>query len=111
MVFKVTEENMSKGANLTWQGLHVFTNGGSFVFQFFDASGVKDPVEDTPVEPTEPDIDIGSGYTAAQIAQMRSEQEKTIRTPSSKSRPPKMPTRSCRRKWTAAKSLPTLTAR
>lgn len=79
VVFKVTEENMSKGANLTWQGLHVFTNGNSFVFQFFDASGVKDPVEDTPVEPTEPDIDIGSGYTAAQIAQMRTEQEKTIR--------------------------------
>lgn len=111
VVFKVTEENMSKGANLTWQGLHVFTNGNSFVFQFFDASGVQDPAEDTVVEPTEPDIDIGSGYTAARSPRCGPSRKRPSGTPSSKSRPPKMPTRSCRRKWTAAKSPPTLTAR
>lgn len=84
MVFKVTEGNMSLGNRLTWQGLHIYRQGGGFVFKFFDASVVPDHsiITDDPdsTDPTDPDMpDPGSGYTAAQLAQMRSEQEKKIK--------------------------------
>ena len=84
MVFKVTEGNMSLGNRLTWQGLHIYQQGGGFVFKFFDASAVPDHsiITDDPdsTDPTDPDMpDPGSGYTAAQLAQMRSEQEKKIK--------------------------------
>ena len=84
MVFKVTEGNMSLGNRLTWQGLHIYKQGGGFVFKFFDASVVPDHsiITDDPdsTDPTDPDMpDPGSGYTAAQLAQMRAEQEKTIK--------------------------------
>lgn len=84
MVFKVTEGNMSLGNRLTWQGLHIYKQGGGFVFKFFDASVVPDHsiITDDPdsTDPTDPDMpDPGSGYTAAQLAQMRSEQEKKIK--------------------------------
>lgn len=84
MVFKVTEGNMSLGNRLTWQGLHIYRQGGGFVLKFFDASVVPDHsiITDDPdsTDPTDPDMpDPGSGYTAAQLAQMRSEQEKKIK--------------------------------
>ena len=84
MVFKVTEGNMSLGNRLTWQGLHIYRQGDGFVFKFFDASVVPDHsiITDDPdsTDPTDPDMpDPGSGYTAAQLAQMRSEQEKKIK--------------------------------
>ena len=84
MVFKVTEGNMSLGNRLTWQGLHIYKQGGGFVFKFFDASVVPDHsiITDDPdsTDPTDPDMpDPGSGYTAAQLAQMRAEQEKAIK--------------------------------
>lgn len=80
VIFKVTEGDMSKGTITTWQGLRVIHNSGNYFFRFFDASGIKDPSENTSGElPEDPGIDIGSGYTAAQIAQMRNDQEKTIR--------------------------------
>ena len=85
MVFKVTEGNMSLGNRVAWEGLHIYQQGGGFVFQFFDASAVPDHTimtddPEDPDEPDDPDIpDIGSGYTAAQLAQMRSEQEKKIK--------------------------------
>lgn len=84
MVFKVTEGNMSLGNRLTWQGLHIYKQGGGFVFKFFDASAVPDHsiITDDPdsTDPTDPDMpDPGSGYTAAQLAQMRAEQEKAIK--------------------------------
>ena len=79
LIIKVTDRNLSKTSNLTWQGLLVTRTAQGTSFRFEDASGVSDPTAQQPVEPDEPDIDIGSGYTAAQIAQMRSEQEKTIR--------------------------------
>ena len=84
MVFKVTEGNMSLGNRLTWQGLRIYRQGGGFVFKFFDASVVPDHsiITDDPdsTDPTDPDMpDPGSGYTAAQLAQMRSEQEKKIK--------------------------------
>ena len=53
---------------------------GGFRFQFFDASTLPDhmlaPDEEADKEP---EIDYGSGFTAAQIAEMRAQQEKTIR--------------------------------
>ena len=82
VVFKVTEGNMSLGARTAWEGLHVYKQGGSFRFQFFDASVVPDHSVVTEDPDEDPDIDIpdmGSGYTAAQLAQLRSEQEKKIK--------------------------------
>lgn len=80
VIFKVTEGDMSKGTITTWQGLRVIHNAGNYFFRFFDASGIADPSEDASGElPDEPDIDFGSGFTAAQIAQMREEQERSIR--------------------------------
>jgi len=81
MVVKITDGNMSLGYNKTWQGLQVTKKDGSFRFQFFDASGVKDHtvVQQTVTAPSMPQIDFGSGYTSAQIAQMRAEKEKQIK--------------------------------
>lgn len=84
IVFKVTEDDMSMGNRQAWEGLHVFKQGSGFAFNFFDASGVPDHTitTDDPdnTDPTDPDMpDPGSGYTAAQLAQMRAEQEKTIK--------------------------------
>ena len=85
IVFKVTKDDMSMGNRLAWEGLHVFKQGSGFAFNFFDASGVPDHTittddPDNPDEPDDPDIpDPGSGYTAAQLAQMRAEEEKTIK--------------------------------
>jgi len=82
MVVKVTEGNMSLGGNTIWQGMEVTKNADStFSFRFFDASAVKDHMlpqtEDTGA--TAPEIDMGSGFTAAQIAQMRSDKERQIK--------------------------------
>ena len=81
VVFKTTKGNMSLGQQLTWTGMLVKKSSGVFTFRFFDASGVTDHMlADMGQEETkQPEIDFGSGYTAAQIAQMRSEQEKTIK--------------------------------
>ena len=80
VVFKVTEGNMSLGQRTVWQGIHV-SRGNSL--RFFDATflpdytlmdlGEEDPGMNIP------DFDFGSGFTAAQIAQMRSEQQKKIK--------------------------------
>ena len=86
MVFKATEGNKRMGARVVWQGMYIQKVGSGFTFQFFDATNVPDYMAtdpddpDNPDEPDDPDIpDPGSGYTAAQLAQMRSEQEKTIK--------------------------------
>ena len=81
MVVKITDGNMSLGYNKTWQGLEVTKKNGSFRFQFFDASGVKDHtvVQQAVTTPSVPQIDFGSGYTSAQIAQLRAEKEKQIK--------------------------------
>ena len=82
VVIKITEGNMSLGANNTWQGLEVTKKeNGTFGFRFFDAAAVKDHTlasQDAP-EATTPQVDLGSGYTSAQIAQMRSDKEKQIK--------------------------------
>ena len=81
VIFKTTKNNMSLGQRLTWAGVIVTKKSGEFTFRFFDASAVSDHLlaEMGQKEEKQPEIDFGSGYTATQIAQMRSEQEKTIR--------------------------------
>lgn len=79
-VFKMTDSNMSLGSKLTWQGLHVYRNSSGFVFKFFDGSGLNDYLltkEEQKIQ--NPDIDVGSGYTWAEIQQMRADQQKTIK--------------------------------
>ena len=83
VVFKITEGNMSLGSRTLWQGFHVSgTISGGFRFQFFNANAIPDHTliqSDDEYDTQMPEIDFGSGYTAAQIAQMRSEQEKKIK--------------------------------
>lgn len=85
MVIKATEGNKRMGARVIWQGMYIRKVGSGFTFQFFDATGVPDHMATDPddpdnTDPTDPDMpDPGSGYTAAQLAQMRAEQEKTIK--------------------------------
>ena len=82
VVFKVTENNYALGAKTAWQGIYVIRDAeaGGYRFQFFDAALVQDHMlaPDEEAEET-PEIDYGSGYTAAQIAELRSQQEKTIK--------------------------------
>lgn len=85
MVIKATEGNKRMGARVVWQGMYIRKVGSGFTFQFFDATGVPDHMATDPddpdnTDPTDPDMpDPGSGYTAAQLAKMRAEQEKTIK--------------------------------
>ena len=78
VIFKVTKGNMSLGQRLAWTGMIV---NKDYSFQFFDATAIADHMlaDMGQEEEKQPEIDFGSGYTAAQIAQMRSEQEKTIK--------------------------------
>ena len=81
VIFKVTKGDMSLGQRQSWSGLNVKKSNGSFTFKFFDASGISDHMlaDMGQEEEEQPQIDFGSGFTASQIAQMRSDQEKTIR--------------------------------
>ena len=81
VVFKVTQGNMSLGNRQVWQALKVTRSGSGFRFRFADAVISDHMTVDSGSGETvnKPDIDFGSGFTAAQIAQMRSEQEKKIK--------------------------------
>lgn len=80
MVLKVTEDDMSRGNRLIWQGLHVFCyKDGSYGFALFDASVLDDHTLEPLEEPELPEIDFGSGFTAVEIAKMRVEQEKEVK--------------------------------
>ena len=82
VVFKVTEGNLELASRKTWQGVFVIRDGdtGAYSFKFFDAFMVPDhTLEPDEEAEEEPEIDFGSGFTAAQIAEMRTEQEKTIK--------------------------------
>ena len=81
VVFKVTKNDMSLGSRITWQGVIVnVDDSGNFGMKFYDAGTLKDHSLPSDEEaPTTPQIDYGSGYTASQIAEMRSQQEKTIK--------------------------------
>ena len=81
VVFKVTEGNRELAARTTWEGIYAISDGtGSYSFKFFNADILPDhtlaPDEEAEEEP---EIDFGSGFTAAQIAEMRAQQEKAIR--------------------------------
>jgi len=82
VVFKVTSGNMSLGSKQLWQGMKVTKTDSGYSFRFENAVipdhmmvdlGSGDTSVDTP------DMDFGSGYTAAQIAQLRSDQQKKIK--------------------------------
>ena len=77
VVFKVTEGNRQLANKIVWQGLEV-SGQGSFTFRFCDAMIPDYMLSDASQEEV-PEIDFGSGFTAAQIAQMRIEQEKKIK--------------------------------
>ena len=81
VVVKVTEGNMSLAYTKVWQGLEVTRDGDSFRYRFFDASAVNDHtvVRQETELPSTPQVDMGSGYTSAQIAQMKAEKEKQIK--------------------------------
>lgn len=82
VIVKSTEGNMSLGAQTLWQGMEVSKTGnGTFAFRFFDAHAVADHTlaQQEQSESNSPQIDFGSGFTATQIAQMRTEKEKQIK--------------------------------
>ena len=79
-VLRVTENDKVYGQKTVWQGIHVTAyegEDGGFGFQLYDAP-IADPMEkDTDI--SFPDIDYGSGMTAAEIAKLRKEQEKKLK--------------------------------
>lgn len=85
VVFKTTEGNMSLGARLQWQGLHVTRDGKGFRFRFYDAGGFEDHTiaQDDSLEQALKDfmngINWGSGLTAQQIRQMRLQKQEEIK--------------------------------
>ena len=82
VVFKVTEGNLELAVRTAWQGMFLIRDGdtGAYSFKFFDAYMVPDhTLEPDEEAEEEPEIDFGSGFTAAQIAEMRAQQEKTIK--------------------------------
>ena len=80
-ILKITEGNLEKAPCTTWQGLKVTAyDGGGFGFSFCDAPGQEFFFpEDTDGSFSFPEIDYGSGMTAAEIAKLRREQEKKIK--------------------------------
>ena len=82
VVFKVTENDYELAMKTAWQGIYVMHDEetGAYSFRFFDAGLVQDHMLSPDEEAEEkPEIDYGSGFTAAQIAEMRSQQEKAIK--------------------------------
>ena len=80
-ILKITEGNLEKAPCTTWQGLKVTAyDGGGFGFSFCDAPGQEYFFpEETDGGFSFPEIDYGSGMTAAEIAKLRREQEKKIK--------------------------------
>lgn len=75
VVFKQTADNMSLGSLTVWQGMRVNADNS---FLLFDATGIPDYSREKQDDPFDNQIDLGSGYTAAQLAQMRRDQERKI---------------------------------
>ena len=78
VVIKSTEENRQLAPKTVWQGLEV-SGQNAFSFRFCDAVIPDYTLGDLSQEEELPEIDFGSGFTAAQIAEMRAEQEKKIK--------------------------------
>lgn len=80
-ILKITEGNLEKAPCTTWQGLKVTAyDGGGFGFSFCDAPSQEFFFpEETDGGFSFPEIDYGSGMTAAEIAKLCREQEKKIK--------------------------------
>ena len=80
-ILKITEGNLEKAPCTTWQGLKVTAyDGGGFGFSFCDAPGQEFFFpEEADDDYSAPEIDYGSGMTAAEIAKLCREQEKKIK--------------------------------
>ena len=78
VVIKSTEGNRQLASKTVWQGLEV-SGQNAFSFRFCDAVIPDYTLGDLSQEEELPEIDFGSGFTAAQIAEMRAEQEKKIK--------------------------------
>ena len=80
-ILKITEGNLEKAPCTTWQGLKVTAyDGGGFGFSFCDAPGQEFFFpEETDGGFSFPEIDYGSGMTAAEIAKLCREQEKKLK--------------------------------
>lgn len=77
VVIKVTSSNRELGNKSVWQGLHVFRSGSNFSFQFYNAT-IPDHMLTETDDTEKPEFDYGSGYTWAQLQQMKADQEKKI---------------------------------
>lgn len=82
-ILKITEQNRQRTQPLVWQGVHVHAyDDGSFAFNLFDASSLEDhtlEILEEPELPELPDIDFGSGMTAAQLKKAKAEQERKVK--------------------------------
>ena len=80
-IIKVTSGDMSLGSRVTWQGLWIKRGDGGYAFKLYDAYGITDhtATDEEYADTDRPEIDFGSGYTSAQLAQMRADQEKKIK--------------------------------
>ncbi len=79
VVFKVTEGNYQLGTTTTWQGVHVSGKGTDFELSLFYPEFEDYSIPDIAPEETQPEFDMGSGYTFEQINQMIKDQEKQIK--------------------------------
>lgn len=79
-VFKVTAGNTSLGAHLTWQGAFIQRGESGCTFTFFDGNVVGDyMLTKEEQNANKPPKDDSSGFTAAQIQEMRVQQKETIK--------------------------------
>ena len=80
-ILKITEGNLEKAPCTTWQGLKVTAyDGGGFGFSFCDVPSQEFFFpEEADDDYSAPEIDYGSGMTAAEIAKMCREQEKKLK--------------------------------
>ena len=79
-ILKVTADNQEKAPCTTWQGLKVTVyDGGGFGFSFCDVPGPDTFFPEDTEDSSFPELDFGSGMTAAEIAKLRREQEKKIK--------------------------------
>ena len=80
-ILKITEGNLEKAPCTTWQGLKVTVyDGGGFGFSFCDMPSQEFFFpEEADDDYSAPEIDYGSGMTAAEIAKMCREQEKKLK--------------------------------
>ena len=85
VIFKTTQDNMSLGARLQWQGLHVVKGSGGFQFRFYDAYAMEDytiadiETNADKIKDFMDGIDWGSGLTIQQIRQMRAQKQEEIK--------------------------------